>query len=312
MVTLPVPTVQNCYDLLDRILPYTEIHDLTEGIYNGNSSIPYEAAQQSQLNYLLDEAGCTRHSFRLLDIGCGNGTLLDTAQKRGAQALGITVSPRQATRCQRAGLDVLCMDYRNLSPIWNGRFDGIIANGSIEHFVQPSDAIAHRADAIYANMFRICHRILNPNAAPGRFVTTVIHINNLSVKPEDLLQHPFTHTRNSPQYHVSLIAWTLGGYYPSPRQLERCAQPFFELTHEVDGTDDYRLTSEEWLRRLNRALYSWKRGPRAWWSMAPFLIRHPRQTALMLASVMSQSWQWQFRGERPPVKLLRQTWQRRS
>ena len=77
--------VVHCYNVLDQVFPECGLLDLTEGMYHGDFSISYEAAQQNQVNWLLDQVQCTSAS-RLLDIGCGNGVLLEAATRRGALA----------------------------------------------------------------------------------------------------------------------------------------------------------------------------------------------------------------------------------
>jgi cyclopropane fatty-acyl-phospholipid synthase-like methyltransferase len=122
------PTVVNCYDFFDRLIP-AGMTDLTDGIYHGDESLSYEEAQDNQVNWLLDQVGCTEGS-RILDIGCGKGRLLAAAERRGAKAIGITISPQQVDYCRRVrGLDVRLLNYRELGEEWNGRFDGIVANG---------------------------------------------------------------------------------------------------------------------------------------------------------------------------------------
>ena len=82
------------------------------------------------------------------------------------------------------------------------------------------------------------------------------------------------------------------------------------MVHEEDGTEDYRLTSEEWLTGVRKALRSWRVARVAWAAWPAFLLR-PLSTARLLACVLgSESWNWQFRGNPSPAVLLRQTWQR--
>ena len=52
--------------------------------------------------------------------------------------------------------------YREIDGTWNGRFDAVICNGSIEHFVQAEDVRAGRSDEIYRELFEICHRVIDP------------------------------------------------------------------------------------------------------------------------------------------------------
>jgi cyclopropane fatty-acyl-phospholipid synthase-like methyltransferase len=86
-------------------------------------------------------------------------------------------------------LDVRLRDYKRLGPEWGGRFDAVIANGSLEHFAQPADAVAGRDDDIYRYLFAIVHRLLDPGTPGGRFVTTAIHFRNRP-DPRDLTRPP--------------------------------------------------------------------------------------------------------------------------
>jgi cyclopropane fatty-acyl-phospholipid synthase-like methyltransferase len=314
------PTVRLCYNLLD-VAPLCGVTDLTDGKYldDRNDRTAYLAAQERQAEYLLDQALCERGS-RLLDIGCGYGRILEHAKRRGARATGITVSQPQASRCRARGLEVHELDYRNIfgspranPPLappykggefgWEHAFDGIIANGSLEHFVQASDAAAGHADAIYEEMFAICRRLL---VAGGRFVTTAIHFRDVAqFDPASILRGSAAHPRGSPEFQYAMLVETFGGWYPEPGQLERCAASSFELVEEEDGTHDYHLTSEYWLRRLKWSLAT---NPRVWFAVLAKCRQHPGGVWRMLRShLWDQTWYWQFRPP-APMRLLRQTW----
>jgi cyclopropane-fatty-acyl-phospholipid synthase len=96
-----------------------------------------DGAQQAKLAYVLDklrlEPGMT-----FLDIGCGWGSLVIAAARRGAQALGITLSRVQHEEANRRiaelGLDgrarVEFRDYRDLQGL---TFDRIASIGMVEH-----------------------------------------------------------------------------------------------------------------------------------------------------------------------------------
>lgn len=304
-------TVVDCYDFFDRVFPECHLWDLTEGMYGGDPQTSYEQAQRNQVEWLLDQIHCERDS-RILDIGCGYGTLLAAAAARGAKAIGITISPAQQARCRARGLDVRLVNYRRLPAEWSGYFDGVVANGSIEHFVQPEDILAGRADRIYNELFRICYRVINPRSNGRRFATTVIHQCEYSPRldPGDLLRGPLAFPWGSPKFHYALLQRTFGGFYPELGQLERCAVPYFRKVQEVDGTLDYHLTSEEWFRRVRAALVRWRDGPRIWRRLGTYFLRRPRGClSLCCCLFVAESWQRQFRGEHPPTKLLRQTWQ---
>jgi cyclopropane fatty-acyl-phospholipid synthase-like methyltransferase len=318
-------TVRLCYDLLD-IAPLCGVTDFTDGKYvdERNDRSAYLAAQARQAEYLLDQALCERGT-RLLDIGCGYGRILEYAERRRARALGITVSARQVARCRARGLAVHELDYRNIlgrvgwalptddcikppmaggaHPAWEHSFDAIIANGSLEHFVQAQEAAARRADAIYEEMFAICRRLL---VAGGRLVTTAIHFRDVAqFNPTEILRGSAAHSRGSPAFQYAMLVETFGGWYPEPGQLERCATPCFELIEEDDGTHDYYLTSEYWLRQLKWSLVT---KPQVWLAVLAKWRQHPRGVWRMLRShLWDHAWYWQFRPP-APMRLFRQTW----
>jgi cyclopropane fatty-acyl-phospholipid synthase-like methyltransferase len=186
---------------------------------------------------------------------------------------------------------------------WERSFDAIVANGSLEHFVQVADAAAGRTDQIYEEMFAICRRLV---VNGGRFVTTAIHFRMPDqFDPNDVLRGPYVHPTRSPEYQFALLMKCFGGWYPAPGQLERCASGHFELIEEEDGTHDYHLTSGYWLRQLKLKVAC---DPRVWWALAGLLRRQPREAWEMLRlQIWDQSWAWQFRPP-APMQLLRQTW----
>jgi len=306
-VVQPWGTVVTCYSAVDRFFPACGLFDLTEGIYHGNPELPFEQAQANQHDYLLDQVRC-ESGRRLLDIGCGYGTLLQRARRRGAVGVGVTVSLEQFRHCRRNGLDVHLLDYRAVPREWDETFDGVIANGSIEHFVRPEDAAAGQADDVYRDLFAAVHRLIDPASPARRFATTTIHFHRPPPDPRAVLKNPSSFPRGSDDFHWSVLAHGWGGYYPVLGQLRRCAEGYFDLVEEVDGTEDYRLTSEEWRRRVCRALLSLRVVMMALRSL-PVFARAPRQfLTLLLGFLSSRSWNWQFRPPNPPTRLLRQTW----
>jgi cyclopropane-fatty-acyl-phospholipid synthase len=94
-------------------------------------------AQSAKLDHVLRKLRL-RSGMRFLDIGCGWGSLVIRAAQRGAEAVGITLSPRQFVEANRrisaAGLQdrarVLLCDYRDLKDV---TFDRIASIGMVEH-----------------------------------------------------------------------------------------------------------------------------------------------------------------------------------
>lgn len=286
-----------------------KIEDYTEGIYNGNPSIPHDVAQKNQHDYLLDEIEA-RKGFRLLDVGCGLGTLLETARERGVEGVGITISEDQVAKCKAKGLDVRLFNYNYLPDEFDKSFDGIIANGSIEHFCQPEDVIENKQNDIYREMFRIFARLLNPNSLSQKVATTTIHFRNNYIIPKKLLKNPFLQFFNSEAFHFSILHRGYGGYYPIKGQLEKCASGEFTLIKEVEGTKDYHFTADHWCREYKKAAITNLGFMR---ETLKHLLKRPIHTFWAAASYAGpESWPWQFRGENPPAKLYRHTWQRKT
>lgn len=302
-----IPLVKLCYTMV-HAAEAVGIRDLADGEYRpGDTTL--EQGIERQLNYLLDQVGCTRPGFRLLEIGCGYGHLLRLADARGAHAVGINISPEQVQYCTDQGSKAYCGNYRDLlhEPDWHGKFDGVIANGSLEHWVQPEDVLAGRMNDIYRESFEIAHRLLDPEAADARYVTTAIHVKR-EVRPEYLLTPWRQHPRGSDRRHFSLLHNWMGGYYPIDGQLATCAEPYFALDAEVDGTLGYKIANDYRMARMMRGLYT---NPKLVWRLGRSLVRHPQIAATMLQCFyIEQSWDWQFQGDDPPMKLLRHTWRR--
>ena len=301
--------VQTCYTLM-HIAEGAGIRDLADGEYT-DADQTLEDGIVRQNDYLLDEVGCQRPGFRLLEIGSGYGRLLRQARQRGAVAVGVNISPEQVGYCQQQGLEVHRCNYRDLLETleWQGRFDGVIANGSLEHWVQPEDVKAGRMNAIYNEAFEIAHRMTDPAAAEARFVTTAIHVPE-PLDPDVLLSDWRRLPKGSPERMFSLLHHWFGGYYPTYKQLVECARPYFSLEKQTDGTAGYGAASQYRMSRMRRALVT---KPKVIWKIAKALLQSPRATSqLLYAYFIEEAWDWQFRGETPPTRLLRQTWRRNA
>lgn len=96
-----------------------------------------DAAQTAKLELVCRKLGL-RPGMRLLDIGCGWGSLMKFAAERyGVHCVGLTISREQAEhgRARCAGLPVQfrLQDYRDFNPGGLQRFDRIASVGMFEH-----------------------------------------------------------------------------------------------------------------------------------------------------------------------------------
>jgi cyclopropane fatty-acyl-phospholipid synthase-like methyltransferase len=109
----------------------------TSGFFE-NPNQTLEQAQDNKLDLVCRKLQL-RSSERLLDIGCGWGTLArHAAQHYGVDATGVTIAERQTEfgngRIQQAGLGnrarIVCSDYRDIPA---QKFDKIVSLEMVEH-----------------------------------------------------------------------------------------------------------------------------------------------------------------------------------
>jgi cyclopropane-fatty-acyl-phospholipid synthase len=138
-----------------------------------------DAAQHAKLDLVCRKLGL-REGMRLLDLGCGWGSLaLHAAERYGVVVVGTTLSPEQATlarkRVAEAGftdrVEIRVQDYRETT---DGPFDAIGSIGMAEHVGRAEIAgyVAHLHD-----LLRPGGRLLN-HAIAWNAGTTVWHADS--------------------------------------------------------------------------------------------------------------------------------------
>ncbi len=172
-----------------------------------------------------------RKGDRLLDIGCGwGGLILYAVQQFGVEALGITLSERQAElareRIRQAGLQERCRveirDYRDLDP--QASFDKITSIGMVEH--------------VGAKQLReYFSRVWGLLPAGGAFVNS--GISRLVSEPA----HP-------PASFSDAYVFPDGELEPLYEILGAAEMAGFELRSCHNLREHYALTLFHWLRRL--------------------------------------------------------------
>ena len=280
----------NCYSWFDTIIRSKKMGntlDMTEGKYDGCFLKSYESAQKDQRNWILDQ-GRVEKGVRVLDIGSGNGNLLEMVKERGGTAKGITLSPEQQLFCRSKGMDVDLMNVWNLDENYFGRYDVLILNGSLEHFVNASDSFHNRKEKKYRRLFGLLAKLFDPDSAIKRIVITCIHMDR-----------PLRDYRLTDLIQGYLYGQSYGGGLQVGRNgLVKYADDF-EVLFQEDHTLDYYISSKEYWRRVNggnreRAIIikCLKRYPL-------FLINDPYFVHKLLHQLLG-SWTWQFTPPHPP------------
>jgi len=176
-----------------------------------------DAAQAAKLDLVCRKAGL-RRGQRLLDIGCGWGSLLRFAAERyHVEGLGITVSSEQAElarrRCAGLPVEVLLQDYRDLV----GSYHAVVSIGMAEHVGWKN----------YSAYMEAAHRCLRPG---GYFVLHTIG-SRRSVRETD----PWIEKYIFPN---SML--------PSLAQLAKAAEPYFVVEDVQNFGPDYDRTLMAW------------------------------------------------------------------
>jgi trans-aconitate methyltransferase len=77
---------------------------------------------------------------RILDVGCGEGTLTGEIVARGAAVVGIDSSPDMVAAARTRGLDARLIDAESLP--FQDEFDAVFSNAAL-HWVNNHDALLH-------------------------------------------------------------------------------------------------------------------------------------------------------------------------
>lgn len=139
------------------------MHYETGGYYDDkNLTIPDFVA--TRLEEIINCFAGYRSTNRLLDIGCGAGTLLTVAKRVGWDAQGVEVSVPTVEYLRKQGLNVFAGELAQAS-FPTGHFDVVTAGELLEHVPDPSSLVAEVA------------RILRPG---GVFWATTPHAHGAS------------------------------------------------------------------------------------------------------------------------------------
>ena len=113
------------------------------------------AAQRRKLDFHLDAAGAAR-AHRLLDIGCGWGSLMDRALNHTPieHATGLTLSDAQHQHILARGEARIELRKESwIDHVPADRYDSIVSVGALEHFASPGDDRQQKI-GLYQEFFR--------------------------------------------------------------------------------------------------------------------------------------------------------------
>ncbi|HEX4346035.1 MAG TPA: methyltransferase domain-containing protein [Vicinamibacterales bacterium] len=101
--------------------------------YQANAAF-VPAYGEDLLSWLEPRAG-----ERVLDLGCGDGSLTEKLRDRGAEVVGVDSSEAMIAAARARGLHVLVMNGEALT--FNAEFDAVFSNAAM-HWMRHADAVA--------------------------------------------------------------------------------------------------------------------------------------------------------------------------
>ncbi|HEX7287457.1 MAG TPA: class I SAM-dependent methyltransferase [Candidatus Angelobacter sp.] len=124
------------------------------------------AGSRARLRFLIQRAERLTHSRSLLNIGCGDGYLEQTAQKRNWKVVSVDPDAKSAERLRALGLDARCGTIQAL-PLQEQSVDVVICTEVFEHLTP---------QVLEAGLNEI-RRVLKPD---GLLIGTVPYRENLA------------------------------------------------------------------------------------------------------------------------------------
>ena len=196
-----------------------------------------EEAQENKARILYEFAEMDS-SKTILDIGCGWGSMLDYAVRRGCKAAhGITLSTEQAKWCWDRKLEkseIIIQDYALYEP--KEKYDALVSIEMIDHLCSPAQARKGLAIELYRNYFNKLAEWVEPGSCFG---FQAILRNRVPRNRKDLQDLAFTADVIFP-----------GGLNPRIEELVCAVTPKWEIEELHMRRQDYGRTTAEWLRRM--------------------------------------------------------------
>lgn len=198
------------------------------------SDAALEAAQTRKLDFHIQQARAAGQA-RVLDIGCGWGSLLDrlVTAHDVKRAIGLTLNPQQAEWARSRGdprIEVRVENWFDHVP--DAPYDAIISIAAFEAFARPDLSHVDKLEA-YRYFFERCHLWLRPGSWMS--LQTLGLGDSMPVTSPDQSGGALM----GPRYAV-----------PTPADLASASDRLFEVVDLRDDSKDSLRTTRVWRSRL--------------------------------------------------------------
>lgn len=127
-----------------------------------------------RLSWTLDTFLPSSHLGKVLEIGCGDGAMLQLLADRNIDAVGVDASASGIDRCAAAGLRAQCLDISTDGlPFPDDFFDLVISLETFEHLMNPHYALQEVRRTLHSGGRFLCSipnpRTGHPYLYPGLF-----------------------------------------------------------------------------------------------------------------------------------------------
>lgn len=257
--------IEAMYDWVDyfHTLRLGEYADFTCAYFNRDFSKTLNQAQKDKHAWILQGINF-KPGWRILDIGCGWGNMLQAIRLRGGQGTGVTLSSAQARYARAHGLNVSLQDWKAVNRQSLGQFDGVISIGAFEHFCSIEEYLAGQQEKIYDGFFRLCADVL---PGGGRLYLQTMIWGKKVPDPKKL-------KLDAPEGSVERILARMIKFYPgswlpsSKDQIIQIADKHFTFLNSSNGRLDYVETLKRW-NASTRNLYH----PTRFWRALAGVVR---------------------------------------
>lgn len=196
-----------------------------------------DLAQERKLDTFVELAGAPGVA-RVLDIGCGWGTMLNrlTSVHGVERAVGLTLSRTQKDYTAAFGNPKIEVriesweDHRAAAP-----YDAAFCINALEHFVLSSLPPRERIKR-FRMFFRRCHTLLRPG---GRFVLHTMTVENPPLRRQIIDDLKFLQREEFEGCHV-----------PHLHELTMAMEGLFEVTEIRNERESFSRACRVWLQRL--------------------------------------------------------------